>query len=60
MPEMELPMVLCPVALVAGCRKCPIVGACPLKSAIGDYRPDDPAKRSTQAGKSGTRSKKPR
>ena len=29
-------MTLCPVALVAGCRKCPIFSLCPAKSIIGD------------------------
>lgn len=31
-------MTLCPIALVAGCKKCPVVTACPLKSVIGDYQ----------------------
>jgi len=31
-------MTLCPIALVAGCQKCPIVALCPLKGVIGDYR----------------------
>ena len=31
-------MTLCPIALVAGCTKCPAVSLCPLKSVIGDYR----------------------
>jgi len=36
-------MTICPVALVAGCKKCPAFRVCPLKSVIGDYRkPDDP------------------
>lgn len=30
-------MTLCPIALVAGCKKCPAVTMCPLKSVIGDY-----------------------
>ena len=33
-------MTLCPVALVAGCRKCPIFKPCPLKSVIGDHPKD--------------------
>lgn len=38
-------MTLCPIALAAGCNKCAIVSACPLKSIIGDYRkPEDAAK----------------
>jgi hypothetical protein len=32
-------MTLCPVALTAGCRKCPIFSVCPLKSVIGDQKP---------------------
>lgn len=33
-------MVLCPVALAVGCRKCPVFAVCPLKSTIGDYVPE--------------------
>ncbi|GMV28125.1 MAG: hypothetical protein AMXMBFR59_02500 [Rhodanobacteraceae bacterium] len=33
-------MVLCPVALAVGCRKCPVFAVCPLKSTIGDYAPE--------------------
>jgi hypothetical protein len=33
-------MTICPVALVASCRKCPAFAACPLKSVIGDYKPE--------------------
>lgn len=29
-------MTLCPIALVAGCRKCPAFSVCPLKTVIGD------------------------
>jgi len=29
-------MTLCPIALVAGCAKCPAVSVCPLKTIIGD------------------------
>jgi len=39
-------MVLCPVALAVGCRKCPIFSVCPAKSIIGDYKPDPDATRS--------------
>ncbi len=31
-------MTLCPIAVVAGCRKCPAVSICPLKGVIGDYK----------------------
>ena len=30
-------MTLCPVALAASCKKCPVVSVCPLKTVIGDY-----------------------
>jgi hypothetical protein len=36
-------MVLCPVALAVGCRRCPIFRFCPAKTVIGDYRPQAPA-----------------
>lgn len=29
-------MTLCPIAIVAGCAKCPAFKVCPLKSVIGD------------------------
>jgi hypothetical protein len=32
-------MTLCPLALTAGCRRCPIFSVCPLKSVIGDHKP---------------------
>ena len=32
-------MTLCPIALAAGCRKCPAFKVCPLKGVIGDYKP---------------------
>jgi hypothetical protein len=34
-------MVLCPVALAIGCRKCPIFKVCPVKGIIGDYKKGD-------------------
>ena len=56
--ERSNPMTLCPLALVAGCRKCPIVALCPLKGVIGDYQkpeeappPPTPAKPSTKGKK---------
>lgn len=42
-------MTLCPIAIVAGCKNCPVVSICPLKGIIGDYRkPEEP-----QAGQQG-------
>jgi hypothetical protein len=36
-------MTLCPIAIVAGCKKCPAFSLCPLKSVIGDApKPGDP------------------
>jgi len=32
-------MTLCPIAIVAGCKKCPAFSVCPLKGVIGDYKP---------------------
>jgi len=32
----EIPMTLCPIAIVAGCQKCPAFKICPLKGIIGD------------------------
>jgi hypothetical protein len=34
-------MTLCPIALVAGCKKCPAFEVCPLKGVIGDYKKPD-------------------
>lgn len=46
-------MTLCPIALVAGCKKCPAFKVCPLKGVIGDYKPEsDTAKPQDAAGKS--------
>ena len=36
-------MTLCPIALAVGCKKCPAFKICPLKSVIGDYRPESDA-----------------
>ena len=34
-------MTLCPIAVVAGCKKCPLFSVCPLKGVIGDYKKED-------------------
>ncbi len=36
-------MTLCPIAIVAGCEKCPAFKICPLKSVIGDQVTKDEA-----------------
>jgi len=50
-------MVLCPVALAVGCKKCPVFNICPAKSLIGDYRPDS-GKQTKAADESGRAKKK--
>lgn len=34
-------MTLCPIALAAGCVKCPMVKFCPLKETLGDYKKEE-------------------
>jgi hypothetical protein len=36
-------MTLCPIAVVAGCKKCPAFSVCPLKSVLGDQKKEDAA-----------------
>lgn len=47
-------MVLCPVALAVGCRKCPVFAVCPLKSVIGDQPPADVTPPRAEAAAKGT------
>ena len=44
-------MTLCPIAIAVGCRKCPVVSVCPLKTVIGDYKKTEKPK--TKSGKAG-------
>lgn len=48
-------MTLCPVALAAGCRKCPIFSVCPLKGVIGDQQPGKAPAKGEKPEKSGKR-----
>lgn len=34
-------MTICPIALLAGCKKCPAFSVCPLKGVIGDFKSSD-------------------
>ena len=34
-------MTICPIAIVAGCKKCPAFSVCPLKTIIGDHMKQD-------------------
>ena len=45
-------MTLCPIAIVAGCEKCPAFNVCPLKGVIGDYK--EPATTDAKADQSKT------
>ena len=45
-------MTICPIAIVASCKKCPVVSVCPLKTVIGDFPKSSdagPAKRDSNA-----------
>lgn len=48
-------MTLCPIALAVGCKKCPAFAVCPLKTVIGDYRPDERASRPEPKSATATR-----
>ena len=52
-------MVICPVAIAVGCKKCPIFNVCPVKSIIGDQKgapADDEKPASKTASKSAPKS----
>ena len=51
-------MTLCPIAIVAGCSKCPAFNVCPLKSVIGDYKKPDDAQSKQRADKAQTGTKR--
>ncbi len=44
-------MVLCPIAIAVGCKRCPIFAVCPVKAAIGDYKKEGDASAKAGAGK---------
>jgi hypothetical protein len=46
-------VTICPIAIVAGCAKCPAFKICPLKSVLGDQPPADAKAASTPPPKSG-------
>ena len=50
-------MTLCPIAIAAGCAKCPAFKICPLKGVIGDQKKADDAPEAP-APKAGARAKK--
>ena len=50
-------MVICPIALAVGCKKCPVFGVCPVKGIIGDYKPEPPPARDAPARAAAAKSK---
>jgi len=44
-------MTVCPIAIVAGCKKCPAFSVCPLKSVIGDQLKPGQESPQSEAGK---------
>lgn len=44
-------MTLCPIAVVAGCQKCPAFSICPLKTVIGDMPAKSPESKAPEASK---------
>lgn len=50
-------MTLCPIAIVVGCKKCPVFAVCPVKSTLGDYvkEADKPQKRAADKGEAGAK-----
>jgi hypothetical protein len=44
-------MTLCPIAVVAGCAKCPAFRVCPLKTVIGDQPKEPPPTAPSEARK---------
>ena len=51
-------MVLCPVAIAVGCRKCPVFSVCPAKSLIGDYKADAETTAGDKPASAGAKKKK--
>jgi hypothetical protein len=51
-------MTLCPIALAAGCKKCPAFAVCPLKTVIGDYDPSAATKKPAAKSKPAAQKRK--
>jgi len=47
-------MTLCPVALTAGCKKCPVFSVCFAKGFIGDYKKEADKKPAEKDDKKGS------
>jgi len=50
-------MTLCPIAVVAGCQKCPAFKVCPLKGVLGDQVKAEPPKPTDAKSESKTKSR---
>jgi hypothetical protein len=48
-------MILCPIAIAVGCKKCPAFKMCPLKTVIGDQVKKEEAPQ--KSGKQKTKAK---
>lgn len=53
-------MTLCPVAMAVGCKKCPAVSFCMLKSFIGDYQAPETRKMQATSAKTKSTTGNPR
>jgi hypothetical protein len=49
-PLWEGTMTVCPIAIVAGCAKCPAFKVCPLKGVLGDQGKEEPPKAKAAPG----------
>lgn len=50
-------MTVCPIAIVAGCKKCPVFKICPAKGLLGD-QPAQPPKSEAAPQRKPTKAKK--
>jgi len=41
-------MTVCPIAILASCKKCPAFTICPAKGILGDYKPQDNSQKSPE------------
>jgi len=53
-------MVVCPIALAVGCKKCPVFSVCPVKSTLGDYKKEEAAPEAGKAAASKPKAGKPK
>lgn len=53
-------MTLCPIAIAVGCKKCPVFPVCPVKTIIGDYKPEAKTSEKSAARRTKRGGRKPR